>query len=142
VANFEQWKVKIEAAASGIVEDHAAIAKLQADSLQASFSAICKTVVDGFEAVINAGLPLETATVVLEENLSGGMGLRTSEIQGTLAFHGSNTLSLRQIARLLRKSGKAKAKFCGSGSYTYNLWTLPEEVWDQACNRREEFFAA
>ena len=71
----------------------------------------------------------------------GGLGLRTSEMQGTRAFHGSNTLSLRQIARLLRKSGKAKAKFCGSGSYTYNLWSLTEEVW-KACNSREEFFAA
>ena len=52
------------------------------------------------------------------------------------------SLSLRQIARLLRKSGKAKAKFHGSGSYTYNQWTLTEGPWDQACNGREEFCEA
>lgn len=84
----------------------------------------------------------ELLAMLASDKQSGGMGLRTSEMQGTHAFHGSNTLSLRQISRLLRKSGKAKAKFCGSGSYTYNLWTLTEAVWNQACNSREEFFAA
>jgi hypothetical protein len=63
-------------------------------------------------------------------------------MQGTRAFHGSNTLSLRQIARLLRKSGKAQAEFCGSGPYTYNQWKLAKQAWDQACNDRGEFLAA
>jgi len=85
VANFDQWKAKIEAAASGIAEDDAAIAKFQADSLHASFCAICKTVVDGFEAVINAGLPLETATALLEENLTMLIDNATANYQRMIA---------------------------------------------------------
>ena len=84
----------------------------------------------------------ELLAMLASDKQHGGMGLRTSEMRGTCAFHGSNTLSLTQIARLLRKSGKAKAKFCGSGSYTYNQWTLTAEAWNQGCNSREEFFAA
>lgn len=68
----------------------------------------------------------ELLIMLATDKQNGGFGLRTSEMQGTHAFHGSNTLSLRQIARLLRKSGMAKAEFCGSGPYTYNQWTLTE----------------
>jgi hypothetical protein len=71
-----------------------------------------------------------------------GYGLRTSEMRGTRQFHGMKTLSLTQIARLLRKTGKAVAVLSGSPSYSYNLWTLTEEAWDQACNNRYDFFSA
>ena len=84
----------------------------------------------------------ELLAMLANDKQSGGFGLRTSEMQGTPAFHGSNTLSLRQIARLLRKSGKVQAECCGSGPYRYNQWTLSEQAWDQACNDREEFLAA
>ena len=73
----------------------------------------------------------ELLAMLVNDKQSGGFGLRTSEMQGTRAFHGSNTLSLRQIARLLRKAGKTTAQLCGSGAYTYNQWTLTEKAWDQ-----------
>jgi hypothetical protein len=84
----------------------------------------------------------ELLAMLAKDKQSGGNGLRTSEMQGTRAFHGTNTLSLRQIIRLLRKAGKATAELCGSGPYTYNQWTLTDKAWDQVRNRREEFFAA
>ena len=84
----------------------------------------------------------ELLAMLAKDKQSGGNGLRTSEMQGTRAFHGTNTLSLRQIARLLRKEGKATARLCGSGPYTYNQWTLTDKAWDQVRNRREEFFEA
>ena len=84
----------------------------------------------------------ELLAILAKDKQSGGNGLRTSEMQGTRAFHGMNTLSLRQIARLLRKAGKATAGLCGSGPYTYNQWTLTDKAWDQVRNRREEFLEA
>jgi hypothetical protein len=84
----------------------------------------------------------ELLAMLAKDKQSGGYGLRTSEMQGTRAFHGTNTLSLSQIARLLRKAGKATAELCGSGSYTYNQWTLTDKEWDQVHDRREEFFEA
>jgi|ERR1700675_278068 len=84
----------------------------------------------------------ELLAMLASNRQSGGDGLRTSEMQGTRAFHGGRTLSLRQIARLLRKSGKAVAELSGSERYSYNQWTLTSEAWDQACYNREKLFAA
>jgi hypothetical protein len=84
----------------------------------------------------------ELLAMLAKDKQSGGNGLRTSEMQGTRAFHGTNTLSLRQIARLLCKAEKATAGLCGSGPHTYNQWTLTDKAWDQVHNRREEFFEA
>jgi hypothetical protein len=64
----------------------------------------------------------ELLVMLVKDKKNGGHGLRTSEMQGTPAFHGNSTLSLRQIARLLRKAG-ATDELCGSCSYTYNQWT-------------------
>jgi predicted DNA-binding transcriptional regulator len=55
---------------------------------------------------------------LLERNPSG---LRTSELQKR---SGISWLSAEQIARLLRKSGKAKAEYVDLGMRGYNLWTL------------------
>jgi hypothetical protein len=66
----------------------------------------------------------------------GGHGLRTSEMCGTPVFHGERTLSSKQIARLLRKTGKVAAKLNGSPRFSYNLWTLSDELWDQARKAR------
>ncbi len=49
----------------------------------------------------------ELLTLLAKDRQNGGSGLRTSHMRGTAAFHGSYTLSLTQIARLLRKTGKA-----------------------------------
>ena len=84
----------------------------------------------------------ELLAMLAKNKQSEVLGLRTSKMQNTLAFHGANMLSLRQIANLLRKTGKATAELCGSGAYGYNEWTLTGEAWDQARNRREEFFEA
>ncbi|MGB0107037.1 MAG: hypothetical protein ACLPH5_00575 [Candidatus Sulfotelmatobacter sp.] len=83
----------------------------------------------------------ELLAMLAKDKQSGGNGLRTSEMQGSRAFHGTHTLSLRQIARLLRKAGKATAGLCGSGPYTYNQWTLTDKAWDQVRNKRGEFIA-
>jgi hypothetical protein len=69
----------------------------------------------------------ELLAMLAKNKQGGGFGLRSSEMQGTTAFHGSNTLSLRQIARLLRKSGKVTAELGGSERYSYNQWTLTKE---------------
>jgi len=84
----------------------------------------------------------ELLAMLANDKQGGGLGLRTSEMQGTRAFHGSNTLNLRQIARSLRKSGKATAKLCGSERYSYNQWKLTGDAWDQACKGREKSFEA
>lgn len=55
-----------------------------------------------------------------------GCGLRTSEMRGTSSFHGQNALSLRQIARLLRRTGRVVSKPGGSERYSYNVWYLTE----------------
>ena len=40
-----------------------------------------------------------------------------------------------------RKSGKADSDLIGT-RYSYNLWTLSEEAWQNACNDRDKFFLA
>jgi len=84
----------------------------------------------------------ELLAMLAEDRQRGGCGLRTSEMRGTRQFHGMRTLSLTQIARLLRKTAKAAAVLSGSPRFSYNLWTLTEEAWAQACNNRYEFLAA
>jgi hypothetical protein len=71
---------------------------------------------------------------MLAEDLEwgGGHGLRTSEMRETPRFHGQNALSLKQIARLLRKTGKVVAKLGGSKRFSYNLWNLTDEAWEEA----------
>jgi len=49
----------------------------------------------------------ELLEMLADDKQNGGKGLRTTQMQGTLIFHGSYSLSLHQIVRLLRKSGKA-----------------------------------
>jgi hypothetical protein len=73
----------------------------------------------------------ELLGILTTNHQGGGRGLRTSEMQGTRAFHGSNTLTLRQIDRLLRKTRKAVSTLCGSGRYTYNEWSLTQVPWIQ-----------
>jgi hypothetical protein len=84
----------------------------------------------------------ELLAMLAKDRQRGGFGLRTSEMRGTRQFHGMRTLSFTQIARLLRKTGKAVSILSGSPRYSYNLWQLTDEAWDQACNNRYELFAA
>jgi hypothetical protein len=53
----------------------------------------------------------ELLAMLANDRHQRGQGLRTSEMCGTPAFHGGRTLSLSQIARLLRKSGKAARQY-------------------------------
>ena len=55
-----------------------------------------------------------------------GCGLRTSEMRGTSSFHGQNAFSVKQIARLLRRTGTVVSKLGGSKRYSYNVWYLTE----------------
>ncbi len=73
---------------------------------------------------------------------SNRRGLRTSEMCGTPAFHGARTLSLRQVARLLRKSGKTVAILSGSPWFSYHVWKLSDEAWDEARKGRSELLVA
>jgi hypothetical protein len=49
----------------------------------------------------------EMLKMLARNKQNGGCGLRTSELAGTSSFNGMKTLSLNQVIRLLRKSGKA-----------------------------------
>ena len=49
---------------------------------------------------------------------------RTSQLSGTPKFHGSRTLSNRQIIRLLRESGEAKMEYGGNQRFSYGIWRL------------------
>jgi hypothetical protein len=79
----------------------------------------------------------ELLTMLADDGAHGGEGLRTSELRGTTRFHGSRTLSHKQIARLLRASGKAEAELAGNGARTYNLWTLIPTV-QSVCNKASQ----
>jgi len=48
----------------------------------------------------------------------------TRDLSGTPMFHGSRTLSNRQICRLLRESGKVQMEYGGQGKFTYCIWRL------------------
>ena len=49
---------------------------------------------------------------------------RTSDLIGTKKFHGTRTLTARQIIRLLRASGRAVEHLNGAGRRTWFTWTL------------------
>jgi hypothetical protein len=83
----------------------------------------------------------EMLATLARNKQSGANGLRTSDLRGTISFHGMKTLSLNQVIRLLRKSGKATSGLCGSYGYTYYIWNLTDEAWAQARFNREKFFA-
>lgn len=51
-------------------------------------------------------------------------GLSTREMVGTPQFHGETTLSHRQIARVLRETGKVGERVGGYGMRTYTVWRL------------------
>lgn len=56
-------------------------------------------------------------------------GLRTSQMQNTRKFHGARTLSLRQIARLLREIPGVKHRYEGHGYMAASRWRLePQEA--------------
>jgi hypothetical protein len=79
---------------------------------------------------------------MLAEDLEwgGGHGLRTSEMRETRRFYGQNALSLKQIARLLRKTGKVVAKMGGSKRFSYNVWSLTDEASKDATINPASFF--
>ncbi len=54
-------------------------------------------------------------------------GLRTSPMQGTRKFHGARTLSLRQIARLLREIPGVEHDYEGYGYMAASWWRLTPE---------------
>ena len=58
---------------------------------------------------------------ILTKNPSGRT---TSELCGTPRFHGAATLSHRQIARLLRATGRVEESPYGSGCKAPTLWKL------------------
>ena len=51
-------------------------------------------------------------------------GRRTSELIGTARFHGARTLSNRQVARLLRATGKTRETVDGHGMRTATRWYI------------------
>lgn len=79
----------------------------------------------------------ELLALLARNRQRGGHGIRTFLMCGTPAFHGESTLSLKQIARLLRKSGRAVAKSNRNPRFSYNVWKLTDEAWDQACDNRQ-----
>jgi hypothetical protein len=83
----------------------------------------------------------EMLAMLARNKQNGGNGLRTSELRGTSGFHGMKTLSLNQVIRLLRKSGKATPEWGGSYVHTYYIWSLTDEAWAQARLNRKKFFA-
>jgi hypothetical protein len=74
----------------------------------------------------------ELLAILADDRHQGGHGLRTSEMRGTPAFHGESALSAKQIARLLLKTGMAIARLNGSPRFSYSVWQLTDEAWDQA----------
>jgi hypothetical protein len=55
---------------------------------------------------------------------AGANGLATREMVGTKSFHGARTLTHKQIARLLRKTGRTSERVGGQGSRTFTIWRL------------------
>ena len=65
----------------------------------------------------------KNATAELMMLVRNNPGVRTSELQGTRAFHGARTLSTSQIIRLLREAG-LWPRTCGGGRRTWYEWRL------------------
>jgi len=72
----------------------------------------------------------ELLEMLAEDREWAGCGLRTSEMWA--AFQGENTLSLKQIARLLPTTGKVAAKSGGAKGLSRKVWTLTDEGWEEA----------
>lgn len=51
-------------------------------------------------------------------------GISTRDLSGTPSFHGKRTLTNRQIIRLLKAGGQAKATWGGLGNRMYYVWKL------------------
>ena len=66
----------------------------------------------------------EEATEELLDILATKGPTRTSDLRGTDKFHGTRTLSNRQITRLLRDSGKCWESAGGAGMRTFTVWHL------------------
>jgi hypothetical protein len=66
----------------------------------------------------------EKATASLLKVLEEVGPLSTSELSGIPPFHGTRTLSNRQIIRLLRESGKAEMEYGGNQRFSYGIWRL------------------
>lgn len=72
----------------------------------------------------------ELLEMLAEDREWDGRGLRTLDMWA--AFQGDNALSLKQIARLLRTTGKVAAKPGGAKGLSRKVWTLTDEAWEEA----------
>jgi hypothetical protein len=68
----------------------------------------------------------EATTELIARLRANPAGLRTSELIGSLRFHGVDTLSPRQIIGLLRASGQVNEELAGS-DYPALLWKAVSE---------------
>jgi len=76
----------------------------------------------------------QIATEDLRERLlSFPQGAATSELIGMLRFHGHDSLSPRQVGRLLRASGAVDHRYEGSGYMKTSRWKLRSlnSVWPE-----------
>ncbi len=69
-------------------------------------------------------LSTEATNELLEMLARYPNGLPTKDLVSSNKFHGSRTLSPRQITRLLRASGKVDEHHVGQGMYTQIWWRL------------------
>jgi hypothetical protein len=68
----------------------------------------------------------QRATAELLHIIERRPNISTSDLSGTPWFHGERILRNRQIIRLLKASGKAKARLFGFGNHTYYAWRLDD----------------
>jgi hypothetical protein len=68
--------------------------------------------------------------MLAEDREWDGRGLRTLDMWA--AFQRDSPLSLKQIARLLRATGKVVAKPGNSKGLACKVWTLTDEAWEEA----------
>ena len=57
----------------------------------------------------------ELLAMLASDKQSGGMGLRTSEMQGTPAFHGSNTLACGRFPACSARAAKRRPSSAAPG---------------------------